>query len=163
MLSPDYILINRASRIIPEYSQKTNQRNRPPVFADLALIVPIILVAVAYLLDTVAPVKPAELSAVNLGVFTIAVALSRLFGRAGAWIGAAAALLVIGWITPPSARGLLLFNTVMIMAVAMIAAPRAPIRWPPLRRWAKKAAQPPGEDLERPQRRLAVDNHTPHY
>src|SRR6266446_24832 len=100
MLSPDRILINRAAKIIPEYRDTRPRRSRT-IVVYMRVIAPIILVAIAYLLQPFMPVKPAELSSVNLGVFVIAVALSRFCGRSGVWVAASSAVLAIAWVAPP--------------------------------------------------------------
>ncbi len=162
MLSPDHVLINRAIRIIPEYRDTKRSRNRFS-FAAVRLIAPIALVETAYLLESYVPVKPTELSSVNLGVFVVAVALSRLCGRAGALIGGFAAVLAIAWVTPPdgsltvdlAAGPWFLFAAIMIATVALTA-PRDPIRWSQLRWRRQNAAQPLYKNLEKAQRSFVI-------
>jgi hypothetical protein len=155
MLSPDHILINRAIRIIPEYRPPTRSRTFVGI-SGIWLIVPIILVAIAYLAESFVPVKPSELSSVNLGIFIIAVALARLCGKIEGWIGAFSAILLTAWIAPPygslavelAALPWFAFNAIMLAATAM-PAPHDPINRPPL--WRRNASQPPHKKLKRAQ------------
>ena len=163
MLSPNPILINRAIKIIPEYSA-VSRRSKHPLLSELILvIVPIMLVAAAYFIGPFMPVKPAELSSINLGIFIFAVTLSRLCGRSGTWVAATCAILAIAWIAPPAdsmavdaaAWPWFVSVVVMIAAIAMTA-PRAPIRRLPLR-W-RKAAHPSRKMNKKAQRGFVVDD-----
>jgi hypothetical protein len=163
MLSPDHILINRATRILGEYRSAERPRKGVRV-AGLTVFLPITLAATAYLIEPFVPAKPPELVSLNFGTFAIAVAVARLCGGAGAWVAASVALLIIAWIASP--MGSLVvepaawpwFGFIVIMlAVIAATAPRDPIRWPPLT-WRRDTAQPPRKGLKKGQRRLVVDD-----
>jgi hypothetical protein len=162
MMPPDQTRINRALRIIPEYRKVARPGSRP-LALSLTFIVPLGLVFLACLAEPFVPLKPPELSSVNLGMFLLVVAGARVFGRTVTWITASFALLIIAWITPPygsfavdpSAWPWFGFVTVLIAVVAA-RTPRDPIRGPPLRRWLGKSAHSSRKMFEKTQRRLVI-------
>jgi len=170
MNKADQQLLERVEKILLHYNRASVRgvwfdapkiRRQHVDYVVVSFILPILLVAVAYLVLPFIPPKPAAIS-VNLSAFILAVAASCILsGRQGAWVAAIGSLFLIAWIAPPDgslavdleAVPWFVFACATFAVIAMLAPPGP--RPPPLTR-GEITPQPPYKNINQSQRRFII-------